>query len=149
MQYREQGDKIQVLKYVGYNKEKRRAEVKMLGSFDKYTFKQTDGLLDGMTDDEKKEFTVKLQELKQSAEESNRQSTVNHLTHRFVMVNDCLTKHGMTFDLSKISADEAASAYAVMKAFAKALEDAGHKPPKRPYKAKKALAGVDESQLAF
>ncbi|EQD77172.1 hypothetical protein B1A_03087, partial [mine drainage metagenome] len=36
MQFREQANKIQVLAYRGYNKEKRRAEVKMLGSFDRY-----------------------------------------------------------------------------------------------------------------
>ena len=52
MQFKHQGNRIQVLAYRGYDKEKRRAVVKMLGSLDDYNFQPSDGLIEGMTDDE-------------------------------------------------------------------------------------------------
>lgn len=150
MQYREQGNKIQVLAYRGYNKEMKRAEVKMLGSFDRYSFKMTDDLLKSMTVEEQKEFTVELEKRKQSHDKSMRLYHVNQLVSRIVEVDDCLKTDGLTFDVSKITTKEVTAVYSVMKALTKALEDAGHPAPKRPYKAKAVavvVAGDDAKQL--
>lgn len=137
MQFREQGDRIQVLAYRGYNKEKKRAEVKMLGSYDRYTFKTTDGLLDGMTDDEKKEFTVHVENERLSAEKSNRLYNFKSTCSQILYAYDCIKNHGMTLDVSKVTAEEAESIHFTMKTIAKSLEDAGHPALKRPYKSKK------------
>jgi len=56
MQFKRQGKKIQVLAYRGYDKEKRRAIIKMLGSLDAYSFDAQVSLLNNLTDDEKIEL---------------------------------------------------------------------------------------------
>ena len=48
MQFKKVGKRIQVLAYRGYDTEKRRAVVKMLGSFDAYTHETPAELLDGV-----------------------------------------------------------------------------------------------------
>ena len=132
MQYREQNDKVQILAYRGYNKEKRRSEVKMLGSFDKYSFKMTDGLLEAMTFEEQKEFSEKLNEMRKSGEKTSRQNKVDSLVSRIVEVDDCLKNHGLTFDVSKTTDDQAAAVYSVIKALTKAMEEFGSGAPKSP-----------------
>ena len=146
MQYREQGDRIQVLAYRGYNKEKKRAEVKMLGSYNRYSFKTTDGLLEAMTDDEKKEFTVHLENERLSSEVSNRLYRFKETYSHILYASDCIKNYGMTFDASKVTAADAEAIHATLKAMTKTLEDAGHPAPKRAYKAKKS-APANEQQL--
>ena len=51
MQFKRQGRRVQVLAYRGYDKEKRRAIVKMMGSYDVYSYEPSDGLIDSLTDD--------------------------------------------------------------------------------------------------
>lgn len=146
MQYREQGDRIQVLAYRGYNKEKKRAEVKMLGSYNRYSFKVTDGLLKAMTGDEKKEFTVHIENERLSSEISSRLYNFKETYSKILYASDCIKNHGMTFDASKVTATDAEAIHATLKAMAKALDDAGHPAPKRAYKVKAAKV-VDSKQL--
>lgn len=146
MQYREQGDRIQVLAYRGYNKEKKRAEVKMLGSYNRYSFKTTDGLLEAMTDDEKKDFTVHIENERLSSEVTSRLYNFKQTYSKILYAYDCIKNHGMTFDASKVTAADAEAIHSAMKAMTKALEDAGHLAPKRPYKAKTAKV-VENKQL--
>jgi hypothetical protein len=56
MQFTRAGNRIQVRAYRGYNKEKKRSDVKLLGSLEAYTYEPSDDLLSNMTDDEKKEL---------------------------------------------------------------------------------------------
>ncbi len=149
MQFREQANKIQVLAYRGYNKEKRRAEVKMLGSFDRYSFKLSDGLMDSLTDDEKKELTAHIEQMRQSADESHRQYVMSSVVSRLKEADPLLVA-GMAFEVMHLTADEAAAVWRSMKALGRMLETAGHPAPKRAYgKKKKAAPAVDPRQQAL
>lgn len=142
MQYREQGDRIQVLAYRGYNKEKKRAEVKMLGSYGRYSFDMTDGLLDAMTVEEQKDFTVKIDKLRLSSIQSSRQYALLETVRKLVESYDCITKHDMTFDVSNVTADKALAIYGTIDVLVKALKKAGH-----PKSAKKSKAVDPASTL--
>jgi len=73
MQFKRQGRRVQVLAYRGYDKEKRRAIVKMMGSYDVYSYEPSDGLIDSLTDDEKKELQSHIETERQEAEKRSRQ----------------------------------------------------------------------------
>ena len=132
MQFRQQGRRVQVLAYRGYNKEKKRADVKMLGSFDRYTFEMTDGLLDSLTVEEKEELTSHIEELRQSADESHRRYVMSSVVSRLKEADPLLVA-GMAFEVMHLTADEAAAVWRSMKALGKMLEAAGHPAPKRAY----------------
>ncbi len=46
MQFKEQGGKVQVLLYTGFDEARNAPIVRIVGSFDKYTYKPSPGLLD-------------------------------------------------------------------------------------------------------
>lgn len=73
MQFKPQGRRVQVLAYRGYDKDKRRAVVKMLGSYDGYSFEPSVGLIDNLTDEEKKELQSHFEKVRQSREKESRQ----------------------------------------------------------------------------
>lgn len=137
MQFREQANKIQVLAYRGYNKEKRRAEVKMLGSFDRYSFKLSDGLMDSLTDEEKKELTAHIERLRQSSEERSRQYLMSSVIDKLAEA-DTLLVAGMAFDITRLDVDRAASVWRSIKALEAMMTEAGYPRPKRAYGKKKA-----------
>lgn len=57
MQFKKAGKRIQVLAYRGYDKEKRRAIVKLMGSLDVRTYEIAEGFLfDELTGNERDEF---------------------------------------------------------------------------------------------
>lgn len=66
MQFKRQKHKIQVLAYRGYDKEKRRAIVKMMGSLDAYSLEPSGDLLDNLTDEEKDELKAYIEKKEQS-----------------------------------------------------------------------------------
>ena len=66
MQFRKQGHRIQVLAYRGYDKEKKRAQVKLLGSFNSFGGDVSDGLVDALTDGEKVELQSHIATIRQS-----------------------------------------------------------------------------------
>lgn len=55
MQFKPVGNRIQLVAYRGYDQEKRRAIVKVLGSMDAYTLELPKDLLDILSEDEKAE----------------------------------------------------------------------------------------------
>ena len=73
MQFKRQGRRVQVLAYRGYDKEKRRAIVKMMGSIDAYSYEPSDGLIENLTDEEKKELQSYIETERQAAEKRSRQ----------------------------------------------------------------------------
>ena len=148
MQFREQANKIQVLAYRGYNKEKRRAEVKMLGSFDRYSFKLSDGLLDSLTDEEKKELTAHIETMRQSADESHRQYVMSSVIDKLAEA-DALLVAGMAFDITRLDADRAAAVWRSIKALESMMTEAGFPRPKRAYGKKKAAPATDPRQQAL
>jgi len=146
MQFREQANKIQVLAYRGYNKEKRRAEVKMLGSFDRYSFKLSDGLMDSLTDEEKKELTAHIERLRQSSEERSRQYLMSSVIDKLAEA-DTLLVAGMAFDITRLDVDRAASVWRSIKALEAMMTEAGYPRPKRAYGKKKAAAPASQQAL--
>lgn len=135
MQFREQANKIQVLAYRGYNKVKRRAEVKMLGSIDRYSFKLSDGLLDKLTDREKEELTAYIEKLRQSSEERSRQYVMSSVIDRLAEA-DALLVAGMSFDITRLDAERAAAVWRSIKALESMMTEAGYPRPKRAYRRK-------------
>ena len=68
MQFKPQGRRVQVLAYAGYDKDKKRAIVKMLGSYDSYNLEPSDGLINNLTDEQKTELQSHFEEVRQSRE---------------------------------------------------------------------------------
>jgi len=91
MQFRPQGNRIQVLAYRSYDKAKKRAQVKLLGSFSKLDFSLSDGLIEALTDDEKTELQSRIASIRQSHEKTIRQASVRYISHSIKSVSDSLT----------------------------------------------------------
>jgi len=136
MQFRKQGDKIQVLKYATYDKDKRRAVIKMIGSFDCNTFEQTEGLTNLMTPKDLEQFHEKIDGMRKEAAALDRNYTVNSFPSSIVKVYDCIKTHDLEIKATDVTKDDAVAIYGVIKALTKALETAGHPVPKRAYKTK-------------
>lgn len=139
MQFKKAGRKIQVLAYRGYDKEKKRAIVKMLGSLDDYDYKPTVGLIESLTDDEKKELQSYIENDKQSKEKEGRQSSVKYIHSLIDHASDSLTNHGAT-----LSDSEAGRLWESIDALGKALKKAGHRRPKPA-----AVARAEPGQAAL
>ena len=78
MQFKPQGRRVQVLAYAGYDKDKKRAIVKMLGSYDSYNLEPSDGLINNLTDEQKTELQSHFEEVRQSREKESLQQRKIH-----------------------------------------------------------------------
>lgn len=130
MQFKRVKGKIQVLAYRGYDKEKRRAIVKMLGSIDAYNYSMSDGLQDAMTVEEKEELQSYIESLRQSDKDKALQYMTEGLHRSIKQVSDSLAtgRHYMTDDISN-------RLYAAIDELQKAMRRAGFKRPAKPKKA--------------
>ena len=126
MQFKPAGRRVQVLVYAGYDKEKRRAVVKMVGSFDRYNFTLSDGLENSLTDEQKKELQSHIESLRQSAKNEVRHYTCETLDRRIVEVADTISAG--EYDCSPEYAERLREA---MKRLNAALRKAGQPRPKR------------------
>ncbi|TAM11554.1 MAG: hypothetical protein EPN72_10785 [Nevskiaceae bacterium] len=66
MQFKRKGNRIQVLAYRGYDREKRRAIVRMLGAMDAHTLEPSDGLIESLTHSEQAELQAYLETIRQA-----------------------------------------------------------------------------------
>lgn len=134
MQFKRQGRRVQVLAYRGYDKEKRRAIVKMMGSIDVYSYEPSDGLIENLTDEEKTELQSYIETERQSAEKRIRQYSAKSAASRIKEVAD--TIQGGDFEPSEAWA---ADTWAAIEALTKAMRKAGYpRPRKAPQKPRKA-----------
>jgi hypothetical protein len=130
MQFKHQGRRVQVLAYRGYDKEKRRAIVKMMGSIDVYSYEPSDGLTENLTDEEKTELQSYIETERQAAEKRTRQYFAESSASRISEVADTI-KAG-DFEPSEAWA---ADTWAAIEALTKAMRKAGYpKPRKAPQK---------------
>ena len=90
MQFKRQGRRIQVLAYRGYDKGKRRAIVKMMGSIDAYSYEPSDGLIENLTDEEKTELQSYIETERQAAEKRSRVYSAKSAASRIVEVADTI-----------------------------------------------------------
>ena len=65
MHFKPAGNKTQVLAYRGYDREKKRSIVRMIGSISGLKFTPTDRYQDSITDDEKKEIQAYIESIHQ------------------------------------------------------------------------------------
>ena len=126
MQFKRQGRRVQVLAYRGYDKEKRRAIVKMMGSYDVYSYEPSDGLIDSLTDDEKKELQSHIETERQEAEKRSRQYSAKSAASRIKEVAD--TIQGGDFEPSEAWA---ADTWAAIEALTKVMRKAGYPKPRK------------------
>lgn len=133
MQFKRQGRRIQVLAYRGYDKEKRRAIIKMLGSLDGYSFTPSDGLINSLTTEEKEELQSYTDKERQSSKEKMRQSVTQYVASQIKTAADSLTAEEFT-----PSDTWAAETWAAIDSLSKAMRKAGHpRPAKATTKAAK------------
>lgn len=124
MQFKRQGSRIQVLAYRGYDKDKRRAIVKMVGSLDGYSFTPSDGLIDSLTAEEKEELQSYIEKERQSNKDRMRQSVTQYVASQIKTAADSLTAGEFT-----PSDTWAAETWAAIDALSKAMRKAGHPRP--------------------
>ena len=125
MQFKEVGGKIQVIAYRGYDKEKKRAITKMLGSLAKYTYSPSDGLTESLTDEEKTELQSYIEKERLSDNLNVRQYNVNSAASQIKNVYDSLADESV-----KIDDRQAEQILSAMAELHKALRKRGYKKPK-------------------
>ena len=128
MQFRDQANRTQVLAYRGYNKEKKRADVKLLGSFDRFSFELSDELKTNLTVDEMTELQSHIETVRQSRNKSVRRSDILNLHSHIDGVSDSLTDP--EFD-SLITSEYATQVYASIDRLTKVLRRKGHRRPQK------------------
>lgn len=139
MQFRKQGNRIQVLAYRGYDREKRRAIVKLLGSIDAYTYEPTVGLENNLTVDEKEELQSYIEKRRQYLQDGYLRYTSQTIAERLREVAECIESG--TFDVSD---KWAADTWAALDGLKKSLQKAGFP---RPQKKKKTKEADDKARL--
>ena len=139
MQFRKAGNRIQVLAYRGYDNEKKRAIVKMLGSFDAFSYSYPDDLTADMSEEEKLELAEYIENHKKEKEADRLNSAINYL--KFALKNgiNALDK-GAKFE----SESGALVVWEDVIALQKALRKAGYPKPKKQQKP--TAAKVPEGQ---
>ena len=138
VQFKEQGGKVQVLVYVGYDKVKCRAIVKMVGSFDKYTYKPSAGLLDKLTVEQRDELQAECDKRRQIALGLNRKHYINSVAANLRGASDALNGD------VPMTAEQAAEVWAAMGDLVKAMRKAGHV---RPAKIKSVTENPRQASL--
>lgn len=138
MQFKKTGKRIQVLVYRGYDKEKKRSIIKMLGSLDRYTYEPTDGLINSLTEDEKIELQSYIEKERQYGEKILIQYDINNSVCHIKKITDAL-KSG-DFEFSKEWADEM---WTALDSLNQAMRKAGFKrPQKKPVKCPESSLSV-------
>jgi hypothetical protein len=138
VQFKDQGGKVQVLLYSGYDQAKGRAIVKIVGSFDKYTYKPSPGLLDKLSIEQRDELQAECDRRKQLAVGLNRQHYINSLVANLRGACDSLLND------AELTAGQGAEIWDAMDELAKALRQAGHV---RPAKARSSASDPKQSTL--
>jgi hypothetical protein len=133
MQFRKQGNRIQVLAYRGYDREKRRAVVKLLGSINAYSYEPTDKLKNNMTVEEKEELQAYIEKMRQDLQDRHLHYASKTIAQRLVEVAGCIDSGAF-----EVSEQWAAEAWGALDHLAKTLRKAGFPRPRKEKKAKDA-----------
>ena len=128
MQFKEQKNKVQVLAYEGYDKEKRRAIVKMLGSFDRYDYSLSVGLLERLTVEQKKELQSEIERRRQSDDKRMNSYIISDSHSRINKIADIISSG--EYDSQAIMADKI---WEAMDLLARSLKKAGFKKPPKTH----------------
>ncbi len=126
MQFKVQKNKIQVLVYTGYDKAKKRAIVKMVGSLDRFTYEPTSDFLNELTILQREEVQSYINESRQSSDLSVLQYRLEFLDSHIKVVSEGLADGRLT--LESDNADKLWEAIGLLSA---TLRKTGHAKPKR------------------
>lgn len=144
MQFRKQGRRIQVLAYRGYSREKKRAVVKLLGSFDAYSLSVPDELTSSLSDDERSKLQSHIDSLRQTRTSSVQQFSLGNLPRHIKELSDSLTSGKLECHMNEQYASELHEAFASL---TKALRKRGVKRPSmKPKSAEQAEPVLSDSQ---
>jgi hypothetical protein len=135
VQFKEQGGKVQVLLYTGFDEAKNAPIVRIVGSFDKYTYKPSPGLLDKLNVEQRDELEAECQRRRQAALALNRQHYINTLAANIRGACGSLDNNAA---LTPQQSDEIWDAMAEL---VRAMREAGYQRPARDRK-----HGVDAGQ---
>lgn len=125
MQFKQVGRRIQVLAYRGYDREKKRAVVKLLGSFSRY-LPEIDSDLDAALDDaERAEVQSYIEKIRQSSDLNERQYQVKYAASGIARAADSLK-----LDEIQCTEEQAAAMFEAMATLSRALKKRGFKRPR-------------------
>lgn len=136
---RVKGGTTQIHVYQGYDKVKKRAIVKMVGSLN-YDMQPSDGLIDSLTDDQKIELQAHINEVLQSRKKSSLQWSIDYLDSRIVEVSDSISSGNFT-----VTQEKADSIYEAVEKLQKAMKKAGFKKAAK----KSSLVVADPRQVSI
>jgi hypothetical protein len=125
VQFKEQGGKVQVLLYSGYDDARGQPIVKTVGSFDKYTYKPSPGLLDKLNLAQRDELQAECERRRQAAVGLNRQHYINSLAANLRGACESLENH------AALTTQQLGEIWDAMDDLAKALREAGYARPAR------------------
>ncbi|MFL6719277.1 MAG: hypothetical protein ACJ8G3_23270 [Burkholderiaceae bacterium] len=125
MQFKEQGGKVQVLLYTGFDEARNAPIVRIVGSFDKYTYKPSPGLLDKLSIEQRDELDAECNRRRQAALALNRQHYINSLAANIRGACDSLDNNAA---LTPQQSDEIWDAMAEL---VRAMREAGYPRPSR------------------
>ncbi|MFS0753249.1 hypothetical protein ABC383_00930 [Noviherbaspirillum sp. 1P10PC] len=128
MQFKEQGGKVQVLLYTGFDEAKNAPIVRIVGSFDKYTYKPSPGLLDKLSLEQRDELDAECNRRRHAALALNRQHYINSLAGNIRGACDSLDNNAA---LTPQQSDEIWDAMADL---VRAMREAGYPRPSRDRK---------------
>jgi hypothetical protein len=123
VQFKDQGGKVQVLLYSGFDEAKQCPIVKIVGSFDKYTYKPSAGLLDKLTMEQREELQAECNRRRQAAVSLNRQHYITALAANIRGACDSL-EHA-----AALSPQQAIDIWNAMHELAAAMREAGYPRP--------------------
>ncbi len=123
MQFKDQGGKVQVLLYSGFDEAKQSPLVRIVGSFDKYTYKPSAGLLDKLTLEQGEELQAEWRRRRQAAVSLNRQHYINALVLNIRGACDSL-EHA-----AALSPQQSVEIWNAMHELASAMREAGYPRP--------------------
>jgi hypothetical protein len=128
VQFKEQGGKVQVLLYTGFDEARNAPIVRIVGSFDKYTYKPSPGLLDKLSIEQRDELDAECNRRRQAALALNRQHYINSLAANIRGACDSLDNNAA---LTPQQSDEIWDAMAEL---VRAMREAGYPRPSRDRK---------------
>lgn len=138
VQFNEKGSKVQVLLYSGFDEAKQTPRIKLVGSFDKYTYKPSPGLMDKLNPQQRDELEAEWNRRRRLAEGLNRRHYLNSLIPTLQGACDSLRNH------TQLEAEEADRIWEQMDELAKALRQAGFA---KPGKARVAALSTNQPPL--
>lgn len=132
MQFKKVGGRIQVLAYRGYDKEKRRSKIQLLGTMNAYTLEPSSGLLDNLTDEEKKELQSYQEKTRQQEKKQYDSSSILYIASHIERVSTLLE----TPENYPVTEQWGDGVWFALEKLQKALKKAGHPKPKKAPKPK-------------